>query len=404
MKEYDVIIVGGGMVGASLAVALRPLNLKIALVDAFSFGQPKQPSYDDRAIALSYGSRLIYSGMGLWDQLQSGVTPIDKIHISDRGFMGKVRLTAKQEKLPALGYLVESRVLGGYLYDALKLSDIDLLTPAEVIDVQSVENSLNVVLKKETGQEVLGCQLLVAADGAHSKVREHMGVRAQRDDYQQVGVVANITPEKNHNNEAFERFTKSGPIALLPLSDNRCSLIWTHKNDDAEATLALNDEDFMQRLQQDFGYYLGRFIKVGERSSFPFALTQAKQLTATRTIVLGNASQALHPVAGQGLNLGLRDIAEVVELLSGARYSIGSPDMLKHYVKQRSPDRNTVIKYTDSLVKLFSNDSSLLGHARGAGLLAVDRTPFLRQWLVRQNTGGYHRKTRLARGLDVRVR
>lgn len=404
-RDYDILIVGGGMVGASLTVALKSQPYRIGLIDAFSFGQSQQPSYDDRSIALSYGSSLIYQGLGLWDQLQSQVTSIQQIHISDKGHLGATRLTAKQEKLPALGYLVESRILGNLLYQELADSEIDLISPAEVIETATAQDSLDVTLKKKQGkqeqQEILSCKLLVAADGANSKVRQLMGGTVDKQPYNQTAIVANVTPEKPHNNQAFERFTANGPIALLPLTENRCSLVWTHKPEEAEATLKLSDEDFLQALQKSFGYRLGRFIKTGRRSAFPLVLSKAQQITSTRTIIIGNAAQALHPVAGQGLNLGLRDIAQLAELLVDQENEMGSPEMLEAYAAARQPDRNAVIKYTDSLVKLFSTDSELLGHTRAAGLMLVDRLPPLRKLLTRQSMGFRHRKTRLARGLPL---
>ncbi len=405
-KDYDILIVGGGMVGASLAVALKSQPYRIGLIDAFSFGQSQQPSYDDRSIALSYGSSLIYKGLELWDQLQSQVTSIQQIHISDKGHLGATRLTAKQEKLPALGYLVESRILGNLLNQELKGSEIDLISPAEVIATATAQDLLEVTLKKQEGkqkdkQETLRCKLLVAADGANSNVRQLMGGRVDKQAYNQTAIVANVTPEKPHNNQAFERFTANGPIALLPLTENRCSLVWTHKPEEAEVTLKLSDEDFLQALQKSFGYRLGRFIKTGRRSAFPLVLSKAQQVTATRTIIIGNAAQALHPVAGQGLNLGLRDIAQLAELLVSQENEMGSPAMLQSYAVARQSDRNTVIRYTDSLVKLFSTDSELLGHTRAAGLMLVDRLPPLRKLLTRQSMGFRHRKTRLARGLPL---
>ena len=399
--DYDILIVGGGMVGASLAVALQPLDYKIGLIDAYRYGETQQPSYDDRAIALSYGSSQIYRGMGLWSALQSGVTPIQKIHISDKGHLGATRLTAEQEKIPALGYLVESRVLGNHLYQALGSSEVDQYT-AETTHIETTEAALEITLTTKHGIEKLRCKLLVAADGTHSKVRQLMGIPVESEPYQQVGIIANVTPEKPHQNRAFERFTADGPIALLPLSDNRCSLIWTHPADLAEAALQQGDKAFLDGLQKAFGYRLGAFLKVGKRSAFPLALSKAQHVTSTRTVLIGNAAQTLHPVAGQGLNLGLRDIAQLVELVANNTISLGSAEMLKTYADSRQSDRNTVIKYTDSLVKIFSNDSPLLGHVRSGGLMLVDRIAPLRRLLTTQSMGVRHRKTRLARGLSVR--
>ncbi len=407
-KSYDVLIVGGGMVGASLAVALMPLNLTIGVVDAFEFGAPKQPSYDDRAIALSYGSSRIFKGMGLWDQLAPNTTAINRIHISDRGHFGAARLSAEKEKVPALGYLVESRVLGKQLYDVLnaKNSPVDLIVPASVNDLQKVGNGLQLSLQKSAKTLTLNTKLLVAADGTSSRVRELCGIGSKRDDYQQSAVIANVSCEKLHQNQAFERFADTGPIALLPLSDNRCSLVWTHDTKhgtaDLDHTLSLDDDAFLGKLDNAFGYRLGRFTKVGKRSSYPLSLVTAEKNSAERTVIIGNASHTMHPVAGQGLNLALRDIADLADLIAMHQQDAGCNALVQAYEEKRKADLKTTIRYTDSLVRLFSNDHFLLGHARAAGLLAVDRLSPLRKWITRQSMGIQYRQSRLARGLALR--
>ncbi len=407
--DYDVLIVGGGMVGASLAVALLPLiaPLKVGMVDAFEFGMAEQPSYDDRSIALSYGSSRIFAGMGLWDELESKTTSIQKIHVSDRGHFGATRLSAEKEKVPALGYLVESRILGKQLYEVLADSDIDQIIPASVTATQEIENGLQVTLLKDKKEIKLTTKLLVAADGTQSKIRELSGIGMKRSDYHQAAVVANVSTEKPHQNQAFERFADTGPIALLPLSDNRCSLVWTHdtKNDtaDLDDTLALDDEGFLKKLGDEFGYRLGKFTKVGKRSSFPLALVTSDKNTAPHTVIIGNASHTMHPVAGQGLNLALRDIAVLADLIAKHIDDVGADELLQAYESQRTGDVKTTVRYTDSLVKLFSNDNFLLGHARAGGLLAVDRISPLRKLFTRQSMGVNYRQSRLARGLKLRA-
>ncbi len=408
---YDVLIVGGGMVGASLAVALIPLNLKVGLVDAYEFGVAEQPSYDDRAIALSYGSSLIYKGMGLWDELAAKTTPINKIHISDRGHFGAARLSAEKENVPALGYLAESRILGKQLYDRLANSDIELIVPAMVNAFDEKEEHLLVTLQQGEKQSQLKTRLLVGSDGTQSKIRELSGIGVNRSEYNQAALIANISTEKAHHNEAFERFTETGPIALLPLSDNRCSLVWTHDtsagDEQLKTTLALDDQAFLNKLGDEFGYRLGRFTKVGKRSSYPLALLTSTRNTAKRIVIIGNASHTMHPVAGQGLNLALRDIAVLAELISQYKNDelagVGSDKLLQDYEKQREGDLKTTVRYTDSLVRLFSNDNFLLGHARAGGLMTVDRIAPLRKWITRQSMGINYRQSRLARGLALRT-
>ncbi|HIO93453.1 MAG TPA: 2-octaprenyl-6-methoxyphenyl hydroxylase [Leucothrix mucor] len=398
---YDIIIVGGGMVGASLAIALKPLKLNVALVDAFPPRDSKHPAYDDRAIALSYGSSLIYQGMGIWSSIKVDVTSIQNIHVSDRGHFGATRLSATKEKVDALGYLVEARLLGKQLYKELNNdAAIEHIIPARVEALKYHDDYLEVSLNKDGETQTLHCQLLVASDGTNSTIRTLSGIGTQRSDYHQVGIIANVSTEKPHQNQAFERFTADGPIALLPMSDNRCSLIWTKPTDKADDILALDDKAFLQKLGEDFGYRLGRFTKVGKRSSFPFALLRSDRNTAERVVLIGNASHTMHPVAGQGLNLALRDVAVLADLLA-KQSPLNTKQLLLDYEEKREPDINTTIRYTDSLVKLFSNDLFLLGHARAAGLLAVDRISPLRNWLTAQSMGTKYRQARLSRGLPL---
>ncbi len=419
-KIFDVLIVGGGMVGASLAVALEPLNIKVGMIEAVSFGASNQPSYDDRAIALSYGSSRIFSGMGVWDNLQEKTTEIKVIEVSDRGHFGTTRLSAKQEKVPALGYLVESRVLGKQLYEQLKKCRVEQFVPMRVTGVEQGNDSLTISIQQAQNKEdkkgkvtkdktkTIQTRLLVAADGTHSPIREMSGIEVKISDYQQSAIIANVSTEKPHNNKAIERFTAIGPIALLPMSGNRCSLVWTHstKNgmESVDETMAMDDAAFLKKLNEEFGHRLGRFTKVGNRSYYPLSLVTSKMNTAKRTVVIGNASHTLHPVAGQGLNLAMRDIAVLADLIAEhlPTGDVGTDTLLQAYEKQRAGDLKTTVRYTDSLVRLFSNDNFLLGHARAGGLLAVDRLPPLRKWLTKQSMGINYRQSRLARGLSLR--
>ncbi|MGB1008975.1 MAG: 2-octaprenyl-6-methoxyphenyl hydroxylase [Thiolinea sp.] len=397
---YDVIIAGGGMVGASLAVALSPLNLRIALVEAFAFNSGhSQPAYDDRSVALSYGSGLIYQELGLWSTLQDHAEPIKTIHVSDKGFFGASRLHAKQEKVPALGYVIESRILGGSLYAALQASNVEVMAPAKVLQAEQAitgsddinsTGSVHIRLDNNGEKQSLDTRLLIVADGADSPLRRQLGIDTHEYHYQQSAIIANVTTAKPHNNVAYERFTRSGPLALLPLSRNRYSLVWTRRADETEATLQLGDTEFLQQLQSAFGYRQGRFIKTGRRSTYPLKLVKSQQENRGRAVVIGNASHTLHPVAGQGLNLALRDVAVMAELLRKAVNSgadIGSADLLDEYTRLRATDYQRVVNYTDGLVKLFSSDIPGLGHLRAGGLLAVDRIEALRKQLAKQSMG-----------------
>ena len=408
---FDVLIVGGGMVGASLAVSLKDLPIQVGLVEAFPFETPKQPAYDDRAIALSYGSSQILQGIGVWSSVKAKTTSIDSIHVSDRGHYGATRLTAKKQQVPALGYLIQSREYGSVLQQVLEQSNVTLIQPAHVESIEEQGEVLSVSISQKTDAEspaeletVISAKLLVACDGANSKVRAMAGIEVDQHDYQQVAVIANISTEKPHNNQAFERFTDQGPIALLPMSENRSSLVWTLNTENYEVIMTLDDAEFLTALGKAFGYRLGRFTKVGGRSAFPLKLSAAQQLTANRIAIIGNAAHALHPVAGQGLNLALRDIADLAEQIASAarvQEDVGSPGLLNAYAAIRQKDTTRTIQYTDSLVKLFSNQNFLLGHARAAGLTIVDRLVPLRTLLAKQSMGLTSQPSRLARGLPL---
>lgn len=402
---FDVLIVGGGMVGASLAVALKPLKLKVGLIEAFNFGVAEQPSYDDRSIALSYGSSRIYQGMGLWGKLREGVESIQHIHVSDRGHFGATRMAAVEENVPALGYVVESRVLGKLLYDELTNGEVELIVPAKVYGMEQSAEHVTVHIERNGVADVLETRLLVVSDGRDSGVRDMLGIEATRSEYHQTALIANVTTEKPHANMAYERFTSSGPLALLPLTQGRYSLVWTHRDEDVAATMQLDDAGFLRKLQAEFGFRQGLFTKVGQRATYPLVLVKAVKEVAGRAVVIGNASHALHPVTGQGLNLGLRDVAQLADLLAEVAQVAGDPsaaDLLARYQALREPDQQAVVRYTDTLVRVFSNDFAPLAHARAVGLMAVDRIAPLRRWNARQGMGVRQRQTRLARGLGLK--
>lgn len=404
LSTVDIVIVGGGMVGASLAAALSSLPLQVALVEAFPTDVSQASGYDDRAIALSYGSQQILQGMGIWDEMAEAANPIDSIHVSDRGHFGATRLNAKQQKVPALGYLIQARTYSEVVDNFLSKKNVQIIQPAKLDAVEASEDALIVSISNGSATQKIQTKLLVACDGANSAVRQMADVRATTHDYQQVAIIANVTTEVLHQNRAFERFTQQGPIALLPMSDNRCSLVWTLTSDNYQAVLDLSDEAFLTALGDAFGYRLGRFTRVGRRSSYPLKLTESAELTANRLAIIGNAAHSLHPVAGQGLNLALRDIADLADQIAAAvklDKDIGSVEILNAYAAMRQKDTSRTIQYTDSLVKLFSNDGFLLGHARAAGLTLVDRLLPLRSLLAQQSMGLVNRQSRLARGLPL---
>lgn len=398
-SDFDLIIVGGGMVGASLACALKNTTLKIAIVEAFEPHSNQQPSYDDRGIALAYGSQRIFESMGLWQQLVPYCTAISDIHVSDRGHFGVTRLSALDENVPALGQVITARSMGFVLNQALsQQKNIDIICPVKVTNLIQNTDTTELILNDNRH---ITAKLIVAADGAHSTVRQLLNLGALEHDYGQYAITANITPERAHNGQAFERFTDSGPIALLPMSDNRCSLVWTVKTGDENNILSLSDDDFLTKLQERFGYRLGKLKHVGQRNSYPLKLMQADQPIQQRIVLIGNAAHSLHPIAGQGFNLGLRDVAALADVLANNADDCGDQRLLHDYAQWRQQDQDDVISNTSSLVSLFSNNNSLLGHFRGTALTLIDLAPTAKHWLAKKSMGLDKKQPRLSRGISL---
>jgi 2-octaprenyl-6-methoxyphenol hydroxylase len=398
-SHYDLIIVGGGMVGASLAIALKNSALNIAIVEAFDYQVDEQPSYDDRGIAVSYGSQRILSSMGLWSELVSYATAISDIHVSDKGHFGATRLSAQQEQVPALGYVILAREMGKVFNSALKLQqNLDIISPARVIDLKQSDETVSLTLDNH---QKINAKLIVAADGADSKVRQLLKLGALKHDYHQTAITANVSTKKPHKGCAFERFSQTGPVALLPMSDNRSSLIWTVKPEQVDALLSASDDEFLAQLQDHFGFRLGRFTRVGKRQSYPLTLNQTDNAVQHRIVFIGNAAHSLHPIAGQGFNLGLRDVATLADIIVDQHNDCGATSLLHDYKIWQQPDQDQIIKATNLLVSLFSNDNSLLGHGRAACLSLLDSIPPAKHWFAKKSMGIAKKQPRLARGISL---
>ena len=395
--DCDILIIGGGLVGASLACALENSGLSVHIVEAYPYQSDSQPSYDDRTVALSWGSRCIFEGMGLWDAMADRVEAIKTIHISDKGHFGATRLRHEEEHVEALGYVAENRVLGDVLYQRLlQNTNVELHCPAGLISLEQKHDRVIATIGDNGKQSVVSARLLVAADGVVSQVRDLLHIGSSVQDYGQTAVIANVTPAFRHNNVAYERFTDQGPIAFLPMTHNRCSLVWTVPLKQADELMKLGDADFLQLLQQRFGFRLGQLQKVGKRQAYPLKLIESTQVVRNRVVIVGNAAHSIHPVAGQGFNLALRDIAMLTELISTAE-DAGDSKLLQSYVEQREDDARRVYRFTDGLVKIFSNNSTALGHLRAAGLVAVGLIPPLRHQLAKQSMGLSGRRSELGR-------
>lgn len=401
VKTCDVLIIGGGLAGASLACALENSGLAVELIEAHPLHAQTQPCYDDRTVALSYGSRVIFEAMGLWPAMADSIEAIKTIHISDRGHLGVTRLRHLDEGVEALGYVAENRVLGEVLYQRLaENQNVQLHCPAQVLSLQQQDDSVQLRYAENGAEHELSAALVVVADGVSSATREMLQIGTSRQDYQQSAIITNVTPGQPHQNIAYERFTDTGPLAFLPMTDHRCSVVWTVPTGQVDALLALDDEAFLEKLQQRFGYRLGRLRKVGQRQVYPLALVESTQLVRGRVVIVGNAAHAIHPVAGQGFNLALRDVTLLAELLS-AQDDAPIEETLANYQAMRTQDARRVYRFTDTLVKIFSNDFPPLAHARAAALLLTDLMPAVKHRLARQSMGLSGPLSRLARGLPM---
>ncbi|WP_456405426.1 2-octaprenyl-6-methoxyphenyl hydroxylase [Thiolapillus sp.] len=402
MKQpYDIIIVGGGMAGASLAIALSGHGLQIALIEAADLKIDTVPNYDDRGIALAYGSQRIFSALNTWSDMAADAEPIRHIHVSEQGGFGFAHLDAEEEGVPALGYVITARNLGAALLKRLSgIQDIDVIAPGRVQWVNIEEDLAHVGLEDQT----LSTRLLVAADGGNSFVRQQLCFEVKRREYGQTAIAANITPGLAHRNIAFERFTRNGPMAMLPMTEQRCALVWTVKDEMAGEILSLNETRFLERVQRQFGWRLGKLQRAGKRSGYPLSQLYVPDTVQHRAVVIGNAAHTLHPVAGQGFNLGIRDVAALAEVVLQAVSSGKDPGLLailERYQEWRRKDQRTVVQLTDALVRSFSNDLLPLRMARNIGLLALEGLPPARHTIARAAMGIHGRLPRLSRGLPV---
>ncbi|HLA30682.1 MAG TPA: 2-octaprenyl-6-methoxyphenyl hydroxylase [Pseudomonas sp.] len=388
MQRVDIAIIGGGLVGASLAVALQAeaklRGWRICLIEPFTPGTGYQPSYDARSTALSFGSQQIYQRLGLWSRIGQRAEPIKQIHVSDRGRFAAARLSAEEEGVPALGYVVENAWLGECLWQALDRQVLSWRSPAQVTRMQAMAEGYRLSL--DDGSE-LECSLAILAEGGRSGLREQLGIDVSHMPYGQSALIANISPQEPHDGLAFERFTEEGPMALLPLADNRCALVWTRATAEAERLLALDDRPFLDELQQAFGYRLGSLRQVGTRHLYPLALTAAKEQVRQHLVVLGNAAHSLHPIAGQGYNLSLRDTQVLAATLLGSAAPLGDLATLQGYLRSQQLDQQMTVGFSDQVTRLFSSAQPLLAAGRNLGLLGLDLLPPAKRWFARQAMG-----------------
>ncbi|MDZ4098298.1 MAG: FAD-dependent oxidoreductase [Methylophilaceae bacterium] len=385
-SSTGIVIVGGGPVGATLALSLQSRGIPSTLLEA----RPKGASHQDqRALALSFGSRLILQRLGLWDKLSPKATAIDTIHISQRGSFGRTLLTAEEQGQEALGYVLSYGALTSALDHALESSSlVQEMHGAEVKDVLPAEDSTMVCFNHEGELAQVNSQLAVLADGGRS-LGEIPGLQRETKEYGHDALVTKVKAELPHDNIAYERFTPSGPMALLPNGEHDFSLVWTGKEEEIAHITQMDDADFLHALHTHFGDRVGRFLTVGKRVTFPLKLSKLTPVVLPHFAVIGNAAQTMHPVAGQGFNVGLRDAWELSEQLSDSPASAwGSAETLSVYEKSRQRDTKHGLLFTDFLVNIFTNELLGIPGMRSAGLGLLDVTKPAKRFLINKMSFG----------------
>ncbi|HDL7014358.1 TPA: 2-octaprenyl-6-methoxyphenyl hydroxylase [Yersinia enterocolitica] len=384
----SVIIVGGGMAGATLALAISSLThgkMPVALVEAQRPDSRQHPGFDARAIALAHGTCQQLDSIGLWSALADCATAIEHVHVSDSGHSGFVNLRAPDYRVPALGQVIELCDAGKRLFALLqKAPGVTLHCPAKMVDVVRTAEFATVTL--DNGQQ-LHAKLLVAADGSHSALAQACNIQWQQQDYQQIAVIANVTTSELPNGRAFERFTHHGPLALLPMSQGRSSLVWCHAKEDRAQVDSWDDARFLAELQRAFGWRLGKMLHAGKRHSYPLQLLTATRHVSHRLALVGNAAQTLHPIAGQGFNLGLRDVMSLAETIARAGDDPGDYKVLSQYQQRREPDQQATIGITDGLIRLFANRYGPLVVGRNLALMSMEQIPAIRDTFARRTLG-----------------
>ena len=398
-EHYDIVIIGGGLVGASfacgLAHAMAGCGVRVLVTEAIESLQDSS-SFDARSTALSYGSQQIYEELGLWRELAPYANRIQKIHVSDRGHFGAVRINRDEMGVDALGYVVENRHLGLVLTAALEQAEtVDYLCPARIGELTPTANGYTVQVRSENDSaSTLHADLVVLADGGKSSICNTLGITSAVTQYEQSAIIANVAFADSHEDVAYERFTDSGPVAVLPLSmlagENRGALIWTVAANEAATIMALSDEEFLSRLQARFGHRLGVFTRCGARATYPLSLSVAREQARPGLVLLGNVAHSLHPVAGQGLNLALRDAQALVETLARAHQQgvpLGAMSVLQEYVQRQQEDQESTIDFSHYMTRLFSSRHLAFVWARKFGLFSIDLIPVFKRGFARQAMG-----------------
>lgn len=390
-QHYDLVIVGGGLVGASLALALEAAGVSVAVVEPAAADSSEQPSFDARTVALTYDARRIYAGLGVWDEIAAHAETIAEIHISERGGFGMTHLSRAAVGTEALGYVVAARVIGRALHRRMRDSDaVALHCPATAERARRRDSGVEVGVSSQTGQATLNAALVVLADGGRSPLAAQVGIRPGTTAYRQCAIVSAVETDCDHRGRAFERFTAEGPLALLPYGDKRYAVVWSTALPQAAARMALADDAFVDALQTAFGDRAGNFSRPAARARYALHHGAAARPIARRAVSIGNAAHLVHPVAGQGFNLGLRDAAALAAVIGRARRDgrdLGGREVLEQYAALRRRETARVSAFTDGLIRVFGSRRRAVRVARNVALAGIECCPPAKRLLLRRTMG-----------------
>lgn len=380
MSDINVAIIGGGFVGLTLALQLQAKakaeNWKITLIEERTLQKEYYDNPDYRSSALSYGTQRHYDNLGIWSSISSRCQAIKNIYISDRKRFPTMNISAAEEAVPALGYVVENSWLGSCLWKNLDLSIIDCLCPAKVLNMQPLEKGYRITLNNS---KVLNCELAVLADGGSSNLREKLGIHITRDTCQQTALIANVIPSQDPKGSAFEHFIDGGSMALLPLLGNiSCALIWINQKEKIKNLIQMKDLSFLKSLEENFGKALGEFKEVGKRHQYPLNIFQIEEQVRPHLVILGNAAHSIHPIAGQGFNLSMRDAKCLADILIASNNVPGNFSDLLKYSESRKIDQKITIGFSNQVNNIFSSESSYLKIGRRLALLGFNFLPSIR--------------------------
>jgi len=381
----DVIIVGGGMVGLATALRLARSGIKVAMLEA---SLPKETmhhnSFDSRTLVVNPASRQFWQDLGIWQSISQSAAVIDQVHVSNQGHFGTVLFDKNEFSVEALGHVVEAQVLGGVLWQQVKkTTGVHLIAPAELTAFEVSDEHVTVQFKHQQLSQKLQARLLIAADGAQSSIRQQLNLPTHTKAYEKTAIICNLKTEQPHRNRAYERLTRTGPFALLPFGD-RMGLVWSNTHEQAGRLLAMDEGRFINAAQAAFGQRLGRFMQIGQRHSYPLHQVRVERQYANRVVLMGNAAHAVSPVSAQGLNLAVRGVRRLTQLLTEAHAhgsDLGAEKLLAEYQVASLPDQQQVLNYTDDLMTWFKIDEPVIAGLRSLGLLAIDSSPTLKKRL-----------------------